>query len=158
MENSQKLCECGPTIHSVQQVGKSSFSRVIKSHLLSSVSDSETIPKKPVSGRNLTGCSGILISMFLFLLIPFHSTALCSFNCFGQNLLQTMAPKKLKKDRKRDFRVLVGSKLNMSQQRALAAKKASSTPSSINRSTASTALPEKNPKHLLLLGKEEGWQ
>lgn len=69
-----------------------------------------------------------------------------------------MAPKKLKKDRKRDFRVLVGSKLNTSQQRALAAKKASSTPSSINRSTASTALPEKNPKHLLLSGKEEGWQ
>lgn len=102
------------------------------------------------------GCSGILISMFFFPLIPFHSAALSSFNCFGQNLLQIVAPKKLKKDRKRDFRTLVGSKLNMSQQCALAAKKASSTLSSINRSTASTALPEKKPQMLITMGERGG--
>lgn len=98
------------------------------------------------------------VPFFFFKLVPFNSTALCSFKCFGQNLLQIMAPKKLKKPRKGDFRLLVGSKLSMSQQHALVAKKASSTLSSINRSTASTALPGKNPKHLLLPGKEEGWQ
>lgn len=85
-----------------------------------------------------------------FLLIPFNSAALRSFKCFGQNLIQIMAPKK---DRKRDFRVLLGSKLSMSQQPALAAEKASSTLSSTNRSTASTALPEKTPSIFYCWGK-----
>lgn len=64
--------------------------------------------------------------------------------------------KKLKKNRKMDFGVLIGSKLNMSQQRALAARKASSTLSSINRSTARTSLPKKKKTQAFIAIKERG--
>lgn len=82
-----------------------------------------------------------------FLLIPFHSKALCSFNNSGQNLLQIIAPTKIIKEKKKDFRVLVGSKLNMSQQHALPAKKAYSTLSCISRSIASRVLCKKKKTH-----------